>query len=211
MAYSAPYTFTALELLTAAKMNAIQTNITALWPYTTTGDVSYASSASALARLGIGGAYKLLQVNAAGNAPTWDNLHFASVYRSSNQNLTNGSATLITFDNENADAPGWHDNSTNNSRVTVGVTGYYQMAFTGRYTGAGGTGTYWDTVNFLKSGTIVAQDRRLQNIDLFEKQFGVCSPILPVTAAQYLEVSIEQNSGGTRVLQAGTFSVLRIS
>lgn len=54
MAYSTPYTFTALELLTAAKMNAIQANITAIWVGTTAGDMDYYTSATGKNRVAIG-------------------------------------------------------------------------------------------------------------------------------------------------------------
>lgn len=69
MAYTAPYTFTALELLTAAKMNAIQANITALWAGTTAGDMDYYTSSSAKTRVGIGGAGAILR--STGSAPSW--------------------------------------------------------------------------------------------------------------------------------------------
>lgn len=69
MAYSAPYTFTALELLTAAKMNAIQTNITALWVGTTAGDMEYYVSSSAKQRLAIGASGSYL--DSTGSAIQW--------------------------------------------------------------------------------------------------------------------------------------------
>lgn len=42
----------------------VKDNMAALWPYTTAGDLAYASSASALARLGLGTAGSLLVANA---------------------------------------------------------------------------------------------------------------------------------------------------
>lgn len=69
MAFTTPYTFTALELLTAAKMNAIQANITAIWVGTTAGDMDYYTSATAKNRLAIGTAGQILL--SSGSAPTW--------------------------------------------------------------------------------------------------------------------------------------------
>jgi hypothetical protein len=69
MAYSAPITFVALQVLTAAQLNGIQDNITALWPFTTAGDLAYATSASALTRRGIGANGQVLTVVAG--VPTW--------------------------------------------------------------------------------------------------------------------------------------------
>jgi hypothetical protein len=71
MAYVTPYTFVALQTLTAAQLNAIQTNITALWPYTSAGDISYASAANTLARLAKGTAGQVLKMNAGETAPEW--------------------------------------------------------------------------------------------------------------------------------------------
>lgn len=63
----------------AAQQNTyLRDNIEAVWPYTTAGDLSYASAANQLARLGIGAAYKLLRTNSAGNAPEWGGLPFAT-------------------------------------------------------------------------------------------------------------------------------------
>lgn len=70
MAFTTPYTFTALELLTAAKMNAIQANITAIWVGTTAGDMDYYTSATAKTRLAIGTAGKILM--STGSAPSWE-------------------------------------------------------------------------------------------------------------------------------------------
>ena len=69
MSFSTPYTFTALELLTAAKMNAIQDNISAIWVGTTAGDTDYYTSATAKQRVAIGGAGALQIVSGA--APAW--------------------------------------------------------------------------------------------------------------------------------------------
>jgi len=69
MSYSSPYVFTALELLTAAKMNAIQNNISAIFVGTTAGDMDYYVSASAKQRLAIGAnGYHLAS---SGSAPQW--------------------------------------------------------------------------------------------------------------------------------------------
>lgn len=69
MAYATPYVFTALELLTAAKLNAMQDNITAGWVGTTAGDQDYYVSASAKQRVAIGTAGQIWMSN--GSAPGW--------------------------------------------------------------------------------------------------------------------------------------------
>ena len=69
MAFATPYVFTALELLTAAKMNAIQDNISALWVGTTAGDMDYYVSSTAKQRLAIGASGYYL--TSTGTAPAW--------------------------------------------------------------------------------------------------------------------------------------------
>lgn len=55
---------------TAAQYNThVRDNMAALWVYTTAGDIAYATGATGLARLGIGGAGALLY--SAGSAPAW--------------------------------------------------------------------------------------------------------------------------------------------
>lgn len=89
MAYTTPYVFTALELLTAAKMNAMQDNITALWVGTTAGDQDYYVSATAKQRVAIGTAGQVWMSN--GSAPGWvSGERYIPVYLNSDVALTVG-------------------------------------------------------------------------------------------------------------------------
>lgn len=71
MAYDPLSAFAPLQTLTAAIMNKIKDNFAALWPYTTAGDISYASSATTLARLAKGTAGQVLKMNSGATAPEW--------------------------------------------------------------------------------------------------------------------------------------------
>lgn len=78
----------------AAQQNTyLRDNIEAVWPYTTAGDLSYASAANQLARLGIGAAYQLLRTNSAGNAPEWGGLPFATASLYNATGYSNNSTT----------------------------------------------------------------------------------------------------------------------
>lgn len=96
MAYSTPYTFTALELLTAAKMNAIQTNITAMWVGTAAGDMSYYSSATAKTRVAKSTYGKVWRMNSGATAPEWGGVPIAT-------------GTAETESSYNWPGPGWLD------------------------------------------------------------------------------------------------------
>jgi hypothetical protein len=95
MAYSVVPTVATGDLWTAANHNTyIRDNLSALWPYTTAGDLSYASSATVLARLGIGSAYGIL--SSSGSAPVWRTLADILQIGVSGTISTNTSSTSFT-------------------------------------------------------------------------------------------------------------------
>ncbi len=74
MAWTAPRTWVADEIVTAALMNThVRDNLleTMTAKVTTAGDTAYATAANALARLGIGAAHELLRTNSGATAPEW--------------------------------------------------------------------------------------------------------------------------------------------
>lgn len=199
----------------AAQHNTyLRDNIEALWPYTTAGDLAYASAANQLSRLGKPSFDSVLKNTSAGT-PSWlaisDLLSFASVYHNTTQNVATGTPTAILFNAEYSDEQGWHSTVSNTSRITVTANGYYQASCYLLYSAAGGSGLYWDTVELRRNGTVIAKDRRKQEVDAFDKMFCITFPIFQMSAGQYLEIYLEQNSGGTRTIASGaTMSVLRV-
>tara|TARA_Y100000310_G_scaffold143172_1_gene142591 strand:+ start:187 stop:810 length:624 start_codon:yes stop_codon:yes gene_type:complete len=74
MAWTAPRTWSAGEVVTAALLNThIRDNqlVTGAAKVTTAGDITYATAANALARLGIGSAGQALLTNSGATAPEW--------------------------------------------------------------------------------------------------------------------------------------------
>lgn len=70
MAYSSGFTAVTGATYTAAQYNTnTRDNFTAIWVYTTAGDIAYATGATTLARLGIGAAGAILK--STGSAPSW--------------------------------------------------------------------------------------------------------------------------------------------
>lgn len=122
--YATPYIFTALEILTAAKLNGIESNISALFPYTTAGDIAYASASNQLARLGIGSDGHVLASD--GSVPLWKipTLQTTVVtHSSSSQSVTTGNPVL--WNSEVRDDKNWHSTSSNTGRITVTESGVY--------------------------------------------------------------------------------------
>lgn len=210
-------------------------NFAAVWPYTTAGDIAYAAGAtSPLSRLALttggvlyGGAsapawlakpsVDSVLKNTSAGVPSWTAIsdlsnEFASVYHNTTQNYSTGTYAAMLFNSEYSDVPGWHSTSVNTSRMTIITTGYYQASCTFKYSATGGSGFYWDTVDLRVNGGAVADDRRMHNVDAFSKIFAVTFPILAMTAGQYAEIYLEQNSGGTRAVQANAaFSLMRVA
>lgn len=110
MAFDNSYTAVTGATYTAAQYNTYtKGNFTAIWVYTTAGDIVYATSSTALARLGIGAAKSILGSN--GSAPIWTgfgSLGFSTVYHANSTGHTYNSAV-------------WREMPNSSKNVTVAV------------------------------------------------------------------------------------------
>lgn len=114
------------------------------------------------------------------------NVPRVAAYNSTNQTLNTAAYTTIAFNSENYDTHGMHDNSTNNSRLTVpsGWGGYYLLI-------AGGSTTANASVTFLRNGA------RFVYAGYMPSGPGGGSAILSANAGDYFEFSSYAASGGT--------------
>jgi hypothetical protein len=130
---------------------------------------------------------------------------YVNAWRSAALTPVTATSTLVPFDAELTDTDGMHDLVTNPSRVIAVTAGLYRViygyAFAGNTTGrrlcviskgAAGTpggGTQLTQMNMASSpsGTFAAQGA-------FDYRF---------TAAEYLEMFVEQTSGGNLALNSG--------
>ena len=161
-------------------------------PMTTTGDTIYSSSGSTPARLGIGSTGQVLTV--AGGVPSWatpaGGLTFvgACAYATTAQtNIPQNTATALNWNNEDYDTNGFHDNSTNNSRMTIpsGKGGYYAvMAQMG-----------WNDGNSdVQLAMYVYKNGSIWNS--YYANFGaypvmIVNAILPASVSDYIEIYIK--------------------
>mgnify|MGYP003578299290 CR=1 FL=1 len=220
MAWITPRDWTALELVTAAYMDQISNDLSELWKGTTAGDTQYYTSSTAQSRLAIGTPYQHLQVNAAGTAPTWGNHQFCTVYKSSTQNFSSGSAADITWNAEVSDVGAWHDTSSNTARITPGIAGLY-IPFVSIYwvKDAGGDGTIFHMTAKVQKNTSTQTANECVfpgTKDANTKMFTFGGIPVSLGASDYLKVNFSQDSGGTGTLYGtdekfSSFSVVRLT
>jgi len=132
----------------------------------TTGDMIYSSSGNTLNKLGIGSSGQVLTV--ASGIPSWaaaaggSSFSGARLTKSVGQTLTNNTDTMITWDVETFDVGNYHDNVTNNTRITIpaGKAGYYQVSAILSYA-AGGTGQR--IIQLAKNGATFSYNLIVEN------------------------------------------------
>jgi hypothetical protein len=112
----------------------------------------------------------------------------------SNQTISNNTETAITFDQEIADTNTMHDNSTNNSRITIKQAGRYHIVGNIRWESSSSSG-YGRTLRITKNGTEIAAHVLIpsstisspsQNVDIY----------LNLSVNDYIELKVYQDSGG---------------
>jgi len=204
---------------TAAQYNThVRDNLTAIWVYTTAGDISYATGATTLARLGIGAAGAILR--STGSAPAWlaigstyqvlkvasglpswaTLLEKCSVYKTSNQSYSTGVAADVTFDSEVVDDGNWHNPASNPERITVAVAGLYVAWATVRFVkSSGGSGSFPIEAYIRKNGSTETGNRARPDftIDANPKEFALGGIPFSMAANDYINLNVKQSSGGS--------------
>ena len=107
--------------------SSADTTVKNLNPGTTAGDIDYYTSSTAKARIAIGTAGQVLQVNAGATAPEWAApaagtpafVGCIATRTSGTQATGTATYTVITMPTEELDTDGFHDTSTNTGRFTI--------------------------------------------------------------------------------------------
>ncbi len=136
-----------------------------------------------------GNAYDVLRRNAANT-----DFEFASpalatcvVKHSADFSYTSG---MVAWDTDVLDTPGWHNPSSNNSRITVGEAGIYIAGVMFTYYEATGGAIERRIINLQKNGSTLTEGRfsTIQIRDGVSGTLGGVTPPLSLIAGDYIEV-----------------------
>ena len=113
------------------------------------------------------------------------------VYQNTGEVINDASNTTLSFDLEYFDTDGMHDNSTNNSRITIVTAGVYLVIGSVRYT----TTIDDDTrVSILKDTVNICIDERGPNNTRSAQQV---MGYFDLDVGEYLELQVYQNNSGS--------------
>jgi hypothetical protein len=165
------------------------------------GDLLVGDAADALQRLAIGTTGQVLTVDTAVDGKIkWASAAStafvgAKVTKTANQACAASTEVFINWDSEEFDTDAFHDNSTNNNRLTVptGQGGYYRIYFQMQWASSANAGRRITTV-YLNGTTTV--------IGTFEtSSIGFCSNVQSFTrnlsAGDYIQIGAVQTTSGS--------------
>lgn len=179
----------------------------------TTGDILYSSATNTLSKLGIGSTGQVLTV--AGGVPSWANAggggstySGASLYQSSDINISNATSTTLTWDSEQWDTDNYHSTSSNTSRITIpsGKAGKFKFNIQVRYP-ANSTGRR--IIYLYKNGSELWSS---ENTPSSQNMVMGINTQADAAVGDYFEVKTYQSSGGTLAVTEGlTYSFFQVS
>jgi hypothetical protein len=168
------------------------------------GDLVYGTGADTFTKLSLGTAGKVLTVNSGATAPEWaapaaPTFVGASGFRNSSFTVADSTDTYVAFpDTDEYDTNAIHDPASNNTRFTIptGKTGYWLLQFSPMTTGHTSAFSHRSLVRVNGSTKIYRHSMLIPaNSGEYDIYF---SKVVKLTAGDYIEFAVWQNSGGTR-------------
>jgi hypothetical protein len=168
---------------------------------TTRGDIIVRNASNVTARLGRGSASQVLTSDgtdvawatpSAGGAAVG-----AKVYNNTTQSLVNSTFTALALNAEEFDSDGFHDNSTNNTRLTVPSALGGKYLLNGGYNIAPGGASY--IARWRKNGStyLRGEARYAGGSGSISSPTIQCSVVVDLAAADYVELIAWHNVGST--------------
>ena len=175
------------------------------------GDLVVGTGADTFARLAVGtNGHTLVADSSTSTGLVWQapsstpTFVGCSLTKTANQSTSNVTLTTISWDSENFDTDGFHDNVTNNSRITIpsGKAGKYLFTSIINWNN---NATGYREVRFTKNGT--AQSYANIAATPTGEAGTVITQILNLAVADYVEIKAEQSSGGA--LDVKSYSIFQ--
>jgi hypothetical protein len=119
----------------------------------------------------------------------------------------------LAWDQETYDVGGWHDNATNNTRLTV-PAGVSRVRVSGCVQNGSFTAGSWALLRLAKGGSVTFEGGTGQRIDHGTTSGPLCytSPVLVVTPGDYFESNYQSEDSSSDVTQDRSwFSIERVS
>ena len=117
----------------------------------------------------------------------------ARVYTDADVNIPDNVFTVVTFNQETFDTGGFHDNSSNNSRLTITTAAYYRIRAVLKAQGSGGSNAAIGFIAIRENGVTIASRSEYHNGTTSVQSFFIETIVL-AAAADYYEVWLNQAS-----------------
>jgi hypothetical protein len=130
--------------------------------------------------------------------PVDEALRGALAYKSTTQSITGGNITALSFDSEDYDTGGFHDNVTSNSRLTVG-SGITLVRLSGAFKTVTGAASDQSVLSMLKNGASFAGagQKDVEPLISTTQYVSAVSAVLAVSASDYFELRAFTSSNST--------------
>lgn len=232
MSRSSPRTWVYNELVTASIMNThIRDQQDAYWPYTTAGDLPYATAADTITRLAAvnGGilkssatapswlalstAGKILTVNSGATAVEWGGLPCAKISEGEGQVLATGNAATVTLGDTDHDSNDFvAAPAANIITIPTGFDGWYLASYFVSF-GAEAGGMRRMELRKNVGDTTIAHTRfsimPVTTIATAQSMPGTA--FIHLDAADYVKLNAYQNHGGNCTISAAALALTLVA
>ncbi len=176
-------------------------------PTTTEGDIIQ-RGASADERLAIGTVGQVLAVNSGATALEYvaaggTAFSGALVEFASSQAISSSTDTILIWGAETYDEGGWHDNATNNTRLTV-PSGVTRVRVTAGYRDASSVGSQF-IIRVKKNGAFFKGGPMQETDTAGGDACSIATPVIEVVATDYFEVEVFMVSARTIEVDGAVF------
>lgn len=131
--------------------------------------------------------------------------HQCRLTLTSNQSIANNTVTAVNFTTEGFDNAGLHDTATNTERITIRRTGRYMIGGSARWT-SNASGSRFCAIN-LNGGAGTADLVRDRKLPSTESEVSLTT-LVSLTAGDFIQLNVYQDSGGALNAIAGEFTSL---